>query len=286
MAHILFVTCDTWPLISISDNLIAEKLRVLGHCVDPAPWQGNFELFRKADLIILRSNWDYHYDVAGFTTWLDQLTTSALPVYNPLALVRWNLQKRYLLDLQAQGIRIPASAVLQAGGDPRATYQQYGWPSAVIKPLVGASGHLVERVAFDDLDEWKLKTRSQRPDEAWLLQEFIPAIQTQGELSLVFVDGVFSHAVRKLPQAGEFRINSQYQGVITLCEPAPTIVDQAQKVLAGLSVMPLYARVDGVVDNGHNFCLIELELNEPGLYFDLVPEKAMFLAEAIDQIVA
>lgn len=101
MAKLLFITCNRWPNISQSDTILAEALRARGHNVEPAPWQGDFTSLQEADLILLRSNWNYHYAVPGFAAWLDEVETAALPVYNPIALVRWNLHKGYLFDLQA-----------------------------------------------------------------------------------------------------------------------------------------------------------------------------------------
>ena len=203
-----------------------------------------------------------------------------------MALVHWNLYKSYFLDLQACGVLIPTTAVLQVGANPEAIYRQHGWSSAVIKPLAGAGGHLVERVAYAELGAWAVQVRSQRAAGAWLIQAFMAEIHAQGELSLVFLDGVFSHAVVKQPQAGEFRINDQYQGHIARVEPASAVIAQAHAVVAGLPVMPLYARVDGVITRTGAFCLIELEVNEPDLYFDYAPEQAACFAEAIQAKVA
>lgn len=150
----------------------------------------------------------------------------------------------------------------------------------MIKPLAGASGHLVERVCLADLADWQARVRPQRTQDTWLLQEFMPQIQ-HGEWSLVFIDGEFSHAFVKRPQPGEFRINSQYQGQITRETPSAAVLAQARAVLQTLPTMPLYARVDGVIDEADTFCLIELELNEPGLGYQYAPEQADRFAAAI-----
>ncbi|MBX3015076.1 MAG: hypothetical protein KF832_26385 [Caldilineaceae bacterium] len=281
MATILFTTCERWPNLSPSDQLVATALAALGHQVFPMRWQADFAHFAAADLIVLRAHWDYHYDLPAFTAWLEQLTAAALPVYNPPALVRWNLTKHYLFDLQTQGVAIPATVVLAPTAEPHALYQQQSWEQAVIKPIAGASGHLVERVAYADLDHWQTHIRTQRADDAWLLQAFVPEIQQAGELSLVFIAGEFSHAFAKVPQPGEFRINSQYQGQVSRVTVGQTVVDQAQAILQRLPVTPLYARVDGVITQADHFCLIELELNEPGLGYQYAPEQAARFAAAI-----
>lgn len=282
MAQIVFVTCNRWPNISQSDTLLAEALRAHGHRVEPVPWQGDLACLQSADLILLRSNWDYHYDAPGFAAWLDRVAAAALPVYNPVALVRWNLHKGYLFDLQAWGIPIPRTALLQAGEDPAPIFDQAGWAAAIIKPLTGASSHLVERVARAELHTWSQQTRSQRANSAWLIQEFRPEIQQTGEWSLVFFAGHFSHAVVKQPSAGEFQLKSQYTDQIKRVTPPPALFYQAKQVIAALPQVPLYARVDGIRSAAGDFLVLELELNEPGLYFTFAPEQAVYFAEVID----
>lgn len=281
MAQILFVTCDRWPTISQSDTLVANALIERGHRVEPVPWQRDFARLQAADLIILRSQWDYHYDMAGFAVWLDHVAAAALPVYNPVPLVRWNLHKGYLFDLQAHGVLIPTTHVLQVGEAPEPIFQQAGWSEAIIKPLAGASSHLVERVKRTDLATWSEQVRSQRADGAWLIQEFRPEIQQTGEWSLIFLAGHFSHAVVKQPSAGEFQLKSQYTDQIRRVTPAPSLLHQAQQVIATLPLLPLYARVDGILSAEGEFLVLELELNEPGLYFTFAPEQAVQFAAVI-----
>lgn len=286
MANIRFITCNRWPNISQSDTILAEALRARGHRVEPAPWQGDFARLQTADLILLRSNWDYHYDAPGFAAWLDRVEAAMLPVYNPVALVRWNLHKGYLFDLRAWGIPIPRTVLLQAGEDPAPIFDQAGWTEAIIKPLTGASRHLVERVARTELHTWSQQTRAQRADSAWLIQGFRPEIQQTGEWSLVFCAGHFSHAVVKQPSAGEFQLKSQYTDQIRRVTPPPALLHQAQQVIAALPQVPLYARVDGIRSAQGDFLVLELELNEPGLYFTFAPEQAVHFAEVIDALLA
>lgn len=282
MAQILLITCTRWPTISQSDTLLADALRARGHRVAPAPWQGDVAHLQGADLILLRSNWDYHYDMAGFAAWLDQVEAAALPVYNPVALVRWNLHKSYLFDLAARGVLIPTTHVLPVGAAPELLYEQQGWHEAVIKPLAGASSHLVERVARAGLATWSAQSRSQRADSAWLIQEFRPEIQQTGEWSLVFFAGHFSHAVVKQPSDGDFQLKSQYTDQIRRVTPPAALLQQAEQVIAVLPQVPLYARVDGILSTEGAFLVLELELNEPGLYFTFAPEQATQFAAVIE----
>lgn len=281
MAQIVFTTCQTWPTMSESDGYVARALEARGHTVTAVPWNGDFAAFRRADLIILRSHWDYHLDMPRFNAWLDAVVAYQLPMQNPIPMVRWNLHKGYLLALAKQGVTVPPSAVYRQGMALEAIYEAHGWREAVIKPVYGASGHLVERVAQDEIPAWVANHATSGGE--WLVQQFMPEVQDHGELSIILFHGEYSHAIAKQPQPGEFRVNSQYYGQLRRIEPEADVVAQAQGVLMTLAELPLYARVDGVVTAANTFCLLELELNEPGLYFPYAPEQAHRFAEAIDR---
>jgi glutathione synthase/RimK-type ligase-like ATP-grasp enzyme len=279
MTHrVTLVTCRRWPALSASDQLYAEALRARGCTVRAAPWNGPQTPFLEAEAVVLRSNWDYHHELEAFTTWLTGLEQRSIPLFNPASLVRWNLDKRYLLALAAAGVAVPATRVVlpEAAAIARAI-QETGWRRAVLKPAVGASGHnvrLVERGA----EAAALADLHPSLGMGYLLQEFIPEVQA-GELSCVFFDGVFSHAFVRVPQRDEFRVNSQYGGRLMPAHPPPTVVRQAHAVLDRLPDLPLYARVDGVVRR-RQFLLMELELNEPALALNLAPQAADRFADA------
>ena len=118
------------------------------------------------------------------------------------------------------------------------------------------------------------------PDTVYLVQPFLPEIQTDGELSLVFIDGDYSHAVVQRPVAGDYRVQVMFGGVATVTDPAPEVLDSARAVLAAVGGQPLYARVDGVVVNGR-FLLMEVELIEPYLFLPQSPEASQKLAAAV-----
>lgn len=273
------VTCAAWPELSASDRLYAEALTKRGVTVAGAPWNGPPEPFAGVDLVVLRSNWDYHHDLAGFTTWLDALERRGAHVLNAPALVRWNLDKRCLLDLERWGVRVPATEVVPA--DPNAIVQVFarrGWETAVVKPLVGVSGHGVRLLRSGDPVTLEDATTASHPDGV-LMQEYLPEVAHFGEISLVFFDGEFSHAALKRPAAGDFRVNSDYQGTAEPFQPDPDLVRQARAALDTLEEAPLYARVDVVVRDGQ-LIVVELELNEPALFMSMAPESAARFAEA------
>ncbi|HZO26837.1 MAG TPA: glutathione synthetase [Chloroflexota bacterium] len=275
--HVVLVTCLAWPELSASDRLYAEALEHCGVSTAAAPWNGPPDPFVGADLVVLRSNWDYHHDLAGFTAWLDALERAGTRMLNAPSLVRWNLEKRYLLDLERRGVRVPKTEVVP--GDPStvaSVLARHGWAEAVVKPLVGASGHGVRLVRSGEslAAEGIAAVRGMV-----VVQEYLPEVAQSGEVSYVFFDARYSHAVLKRPAPGDFRVNSDYQGTIEPFQPDPSLVRQARAVLDALPETPLYARVDGVTRNGA-LLVTELEVNEPSLSLALAPGSAARFADA------
>lgn len=277
MTRVVLATCNTWPQVSASDQLYAEALVQRGLEVDGAPWNGPFAPFAAADVVVLRSNWDYHHDLPAFVAWLDNLERCGIRVFNPPALVRWNLDKRYLLDLAAKGVPIPRTRVVDNHPDCIAhAYDDLGLDEAVIKPTVGASGHEVERVHRDTVAAGRRTWTARSPV---MVQEYMPELAEGGEMACVFFDGRFSHAAVRRPRAGEFRINSQYGGAVQAFLASDEVIRQSRAVLDALALPPLYARVDGILRDGV-FIVMELEVNEPGLFLDLDPLAAARFADA------
>lgn len=273
--------CTDWPEPTVSDIRFVDALRDEGATVRWAPWTAEDQsVFRTADLVMLRGTWDYHRRLEEYRGWLQGLSAAGVRVANPVGLVEWNLDKAYLDSLAASGIRTPGQAVLpldrQAVAD---LMDERGWREAVVKPTAGASGHGVRLVAREGIDAlWPEIAESVAPHRL-LVQEFIGAVRTSGQISFIFFDGVFSHAAQLIPRAGEFRINSAFQPEKRAYRPAPGALAQAAHVLEQLPQSPLYARIDGIFD-GPDFVLLETEVNEPGLFLDLDPEAARRFAAA------
>jgi len=211
---------------------------------------------------VIRSTWDYHLALDDYRGWLARL--GATRVFNAPDLVRWNLDKTYLTELAARGAPVPTCAIVEADATPVAgALERMSLTEAVIKPTVGASGVGVERIVrgreAEALARFRAATRSPR----LLVQEFIPEV-TAGEIAGVFFSGTFSHGLRRVPAAGEFRVNSQFGGRMEAAALDGATLEAMSRVLSSLPSEPLYARIDGVHRNGR-FVLMEVEVNEPGL---------------------
>ena len=278
MSDIVFATCRAAPEIQASDRLVAKALSARGVTVEGAPWNGDQAPFRDADLIVIRSTWDYPAAAAEFREWLNGFGDDRR-VVNPPALMGWNIAKDYLLELGSAG----APVGVLGSVDPTAeaigeTMDQLGLAEGVVKPVIGASGIGVSIVRRDDPNS--LDRAAAKLGMRGLIQPFLPEIQTKGEISLIFIDGCFTHAVVKRPAVGEILCQEEHGGVTTSYNPPEKLVDFGREVVASLQDAPIYARVDVIVlDAGPQ--LMELELIEPELFLTHAPKSAEVFAAAL-----
>lgn len=276
---VVIATCLDWPNPSRSETLFVEALKSRGHDVVAAPWNGEQAPFAGAELVLLRACWDYHRAPDRFLEWLDGLEAAGTRVANPPALVRWNFDKGYLLNLEHAGVTIPGTLVVDPKDQAaiRDAMAGRGWDKAVLKPVSGQSGfgvQLLDLAAGDWPDPGIVTDRA-------LLQEFQADIGAAGETALIFFGGRFSHAARKLIRPGEWRANSQYGAGWEPVSPSPDVIRAAAAALAAAPEPPLYARVDGIV-RGDTLTVMELELIEPGLYLDTDAAAADRFVDAIE----
>ena len=282
MRRFCFVTCRTWPEISESDRLVQGALEAQGATVEARAWNAPDAVWDGFDAIVLRSNWDYHFEPDAFVGWLDRLERSGARVFNPPALVRWNLTKAYLLELGRAGVPTVATVILEdeSRAGLEAVMAARGWSRVVMKPVISASAHDTRLVSAATLDEAAAALASGAMRRPVLIQPFVEEIQTRGEWSLIFIETEMTHAVLKRPAAGEFRVQPRLGGTVETPEPADAVRTVARAALAALPAPPLYARIDGV-ETAAGFRIMEVEVNEPGLFFPHAPAAAQRFAEAL-----
>lgn len=277
---VVFATCEQQPLTTGDDRVLAEALRARGVSVTPIPWT-EIDPYAVVDspAVVLRSTWDYHRVPTLFVTWLQSLIDGGRPVWNAPAIARDNVDKIYLQTLEAEGIAIPRThridlATNEAIGQ---VMSAEGWDRAVLKPRIAATAYgtfLLDRgttLSDDDL----APARS----SGALLQEVIPEVVERGETSLIYFDGVFSHAVLKQAKSGDFRVQKDFGGRAERITPSPDVLAFGERVMRRTAGC-LYARVD-LVESRRGPLLMELELIEPELYFLLAPEAATRMAQLL-----
>lgn len=287
MTTVLFATSDEHAALTADDRLAADALRGLGLRVEPLVWSRPDAVPGDGAAVVIRSCWDYHLREREFRGWIASLEARGVPVLNAPALVRWNLHKGYLREMEARGIPVVPTAWVRAD-DPRplgAHLDAAGWEEAVVKPAVSLSAHETWRVRRDEAAAHEPRFRRLRAAGDVLVQRFLPEVVSGGEWSLVFFGGEFSHAVRKRPRPGDFRVQVEHGGSSAPEAPTPELVDAAGAALRAAPGVADYARVDGVVAGGE-FLLMELECIDPVLFFAAHPPAAARFARRIEERVA
>jgi glutathione synthase/RimK-type ligase-like ATP-grasp enzyme len=235
-----------------------------GESVTDIDWQAPLDQFAGFDAALIGTPWDYWDHREAFLAKLDAIAALGVPVHNAPEVVRWNIDKGYLAQLGARGVATIPTLLLDNPGraDIIAAFDHFACDRLVVKRRVGAGAE----GQFDF-------TRENPPAADWrmghaaLVQPFLPGIVEEGEHSLIFIDGQFSHGLIKRPAPGDYRVQSLYGGWDTAVTPAPADLAAAEAVIAGLPFpAPLYARIDLVRGPDGTLLLMEAEVIEPFLY--------------------
>jgi glutathione synthase/RimK-type ligase-like ATP-grasp enzyme len=282
-ARIAFVTYRQAPRITPDDALLFKPLADLGLTLMAAAWDDPTIRWTDFQAVILRSAWDYYLHWPEFMAWVGQLEAQNVNLWNPPSLVRWNSQKTYLLALQQMGVPIIPSLFDDPDSplDLAQALQEREWQQIIVKPVVGAAAHQVVKLDLTQLDRLA-KLREEGP---LVIQPFMPQVVEDGEWSLIFFRQwtgqiTFSHAVLKRPAPGDIRVQARYGGTHRLTQPSQWLLDKAWQIVESLRDEWLYVRLDGVwVQN--ELLVMEMELIEPLLFFQLYPPSAQDFASAI-----
>lgn len=261
------------------DLPLLPALREAGVDSVPAVWTDPSIDWSSFDAVLLRSVWDYHERYLEFTEWLGLLDKAGVRLLNDTDLVRWNADKRYLLELRERGVAIVPTQIA-AGACLREVVSGLAGEEIVVKPTVSASAmHTVRGVAGSDELTSALDAL---PDGAYLVQPFQTEITSEGEWSLLYFDGEFSHSVLKRPGDGDFRVQHHLGGSVAAASvPAPALeVAAATFAALDLRMPPVYARIDGVMSGGR-FLLMEAELIEPYLFLLDHPDAFTRFAQVV-----
>ena len=280
--NIAFATSEDYRDLTEDDQRAVAALAERGATVRATVWNDPSVVWSESDLIVVRSTWDYHRHAAKFREWIGSLEKAGAPLWNPPALLRWNMEKTYLRDLERAGVRTVPTAWLSRGTETElgALLEERGWHDVVVKPVISAAANRTHRIGRANAASANSQVASSLEIGDVMVQPFIPEIQTRGEWSLIFLDGEFSHSVRKTPMSGDFRVQAHLGGDATTAAAGTDVIAAARKALDAVESPWLYARVDGIeTDDG--FVLVELEMLEPSLYFVHTDSGAGRFADAI-----
>lgn len=281
MPKIALLTCDQFPHLIPADQKLITLLQARKIIADAAIWNDPNVDWTAYDALIFRNTWDYFLVDELFSHWLDKIESLGIPTYNTISIVRKNKHKFYLSEMEKAGIIIvPSIFIPKTKCLNLSMALPNSWNKAVIKPAISAGSYLTKMFDKKDIGVIAEEYNAIAIEKDLILQKFIPEIQMDGEISLIFFNKIFSHSVLKTPKDGDFRIQSQFGGKYASYEPSEELIESAQKIVNYISGDLLYARVDGILICGI-FYLMELEMIEPDLYLDFAEGAQENFADVI-----
>jgi glutathione synthase/RimK-type ligase-like ATP-grasp enzyme len=280
--RLALATCATVPAWEVDDRPFHAALAARGISATHAVWDDPAIDWPLFDAVVIRTTWDYQEKRDAFVAWAERLAVRGVPLHNPVDVVRWNTHKSYLRDLEQRGVPIIPTEWLARGTSPdiAALCAQRGWRRAFLKPCVGATSRETLRFEAGDPAAQRHADRL-LPAEDLMLQPYLPRVETDGELSAIFIDGELTHGVRKVPVSGDYRVQDDFGATDYLIDFPDVPLARAAVDAVGRPL--LYARADFLLAD-NELRLTELELVEPSLFFRHSVRAADALAGAIQKL--
>ena len=287
--HVAVVTCD--PLLpdgDSGDGPLVKALKDREARVSVVSWSDPGVDWEGFDLAVLRSCWDYTSRREEFLAWLDRVPR----LQNPASVVRTNTDKTYLRALTEAGLPVVPTTFVTPG----APLELPTSGTFVVKPSIGAGSRGAGRFDADQPGELGRATdhaaHLHAAGRTLLVQPYLADVDSAGETAMIFIDGEFSHAIRKGPMLGAgagYEVDGSALFIeenISVREPSPAEHAVARRILDQLTPEGplLYARID-LLPTADGPVLVEAELTEPSLFLDRVDDRpdpaAARMAEAI-----
>ena len=224
---------------------------------------------------------DYQKSPTEFLEILEKIDRSKARLENSLPTIKWNLSKIYLRELESRGVKIVPTIWPEktpTENDLAAWLDFFKTDEIIIKPIVSATAEDTYR-----LTEFQNDLAEIFDNRPFMIQPFMPKIVSEGEFSLFYFGGNYSHTILKTPKPKDFRVQEEHGGIITAVRPSAKLLEKTKKVLDLVEPTPLYVRIDFVRDERDDFCLMELELIEPALYLRMDENAPSLFAQTIDE---
>ncbi|MEK9177213.1 MAG: hypothetical protein AAB923_02860 [Patescibacteria group bacterium] len=286
MKTVAFATFKKVPGFSEDDVFLSDALKNNGYKYQTIPWDTKGVDWSQFSIVVLRSMWDYCDRLNEFSEWLDELEKTGVNVWNPLPVVRWNMDKRYLFELEKKGVPIIPSMLLTKNSehDVGKIFKDTRWGEIIFKPTTGLDGRGIFFGSGADKENLQSKLEALLTKSNVIVQPIMKSVLTEGEYSFVFINNVYSHTALKVQNSNELKIARRTGGVIVQrADPSVSFIEQAEDVFEKLDKKLLYARIDMVNIDGKLHAM-ETECIEPVLYFKLYPEATTKFVNAMDKL--
>ncbi|WP_138429274.1 ATP-grasp domain-containing protein [Fodinibius saliphilus] len=284
MKRCAFLSMDNLDDFEVYDELLYEPLQNRGWKVDEISWRNKSVDWDQYEAVIIRSPWDYQEAPNAFIEVLEEIESSTAILENSLDIVKWNINKRYLRDLENDGIEIVPTLWQDEFHEDQlpSFFDELDSDEIVIKPTISAGADNTFWVKETNQQEYINILTSVFKDQPFLVQPFMQNIVNEGEFSVFFFGDTYSHTILKTPKVNDFRVQEEHGGRLKKVKPEKQLLSIARESLANITPLPLYTRADYVRTDDNSFALMELELIEPSLYFNMDSESPERFAEVFN----
>ncbi len=283
--RIALATCKDLPELDPDDHPLIRAFAEVGAEATPAIWSDPGIDWDAFDLVIIRNTWDYTDALPEFLSWVKSLGSRSR---NSFDTIQWNANKTYLRDLATVDIEVIPTQFVEPG--------QHLWeiPDSVdyvVKPSVSAGSRDTRRFAGSQASQpqaQELIDAIHSTGKTVMIQPYLDSVDLDGETALLYINGRFSHAIRKGPLL-QRDVEAEFAHGLFVQEVIDPRVARADQLLVGGAVLdlvsrefgtPLYARVDLIDHTDGKPMLLELELVEPSLFFATAPASLDRFVEA------
>jgi glutathione synthase/RimK-type ligase-like ATP-grasp enzyme len=264
------------------DALLAEALQKRGFKVTRKKWdEGTFN-WADTRYAVFRTPWDYFSRYDEFLPWFEN-TAKMTRFINPPEIIKWNIDKHYLVELEKAGINIPPTIFIEPGdkGSLAEFCSKTHWKEFILKPAVSGGAWHTYQFNKDGIAEHEKIFGELIKARAMVLQQFQDNITSEGEISFLLFGGKYSHAVIKKATANDYRVQANLGGTVEDYYPSRDEIQFAENVIQLSPQNIVYARVDVMHDNNDELCLMELEIFEPELWMRRHPPAVNTFAELL-----
>ncbi len=287
MRRVAFLTLHDPTGFVIDDDLAHAPLAKRGVAVENVPWDRPNMNWTDYDLVVLRSTWDYQHHAEKFLATLAAIEHSGTPLRNGTDIVRWNMPKTYLRELDERGVPVVPTLWRErlGPGDLLPLIDEAGSAETVIKPVVSGNAQGAYRLDRESAAARVDEIEAYFANRPLMMQPFERNIVEEGEFSLIYFNGQLSHSILKVPKSGDFRVQEEHGGDIRAIRADAVLTAAGDAAMRAVGDTLLYGRVD-LVRHDKEFRVMELELIEPALYLRMEPGAPERFADAVASLIA
>ena len=283
---VAYLSMSTLENFECYDFLTFDVMNHYDYVISEIPWRSDTD-WSSFDYVIVRSSWDYQDDCNEFLRVLTEIDASDAQLLNPLSIIKWNINKTYLKELETAGVRIvPTHWGTKLTREVLSqAFAGFNDDEIIIKPAISANADDTYRIKYESIGDFLSQHSGTFQHRQFLIQPFMKSVIEEGEYSLFYFNGQLSHCILKTPKKDDFRVQEEHGGQLRLIEsPEYELLHCGTKCLQTIPETLLYARLDFIRHND-TFLLMEAELIEPSLYFNLDQDSPARFATAFNDYI-